>query len=737
MASVLETPVLIGDPENKLTPALALEKSVILASNGHHSQDFSIASKTYWWVKEISNSGSDTEWVVHVGNTSVVEVSFTLFDDNTPIHSENVNLIELAKTSDYDYVVGHHLMFDLPANSTRVVVLRVETPIAHPGLIFIKTKHEAEKESYFHMTAIWGATGAMLALIFYNIFLGYGLRSNFYYLYVGHAVGHLLYLLTALGMIGDTFPIIQRYLLFNIPGMYMGALFGSLFIYKFMDVPKYSKSLTLLFKVFIGYLLLFPLLIVVVDSYQLLAFARYNHLLLAVLVITSGVVGMIKKSPQAIYILVGWGLMIATTSSGMLGVIGLKELAIEDGIIAFAAILFEMFLLSLALADRVRNLYHDKNAAVADNEAKSAFLATMSHEIRTPMNGLLGMADILSQTELTEKQKTYVDTIRYSGSYLLTILNDILDYVRASEGKLKIDNVSFSLNKLIHSLILIAKVKTDEKGLKFEVDIDPDLPEYLIGDPARIRQIFMNLINNAIKFTAHGSINIKLRLIEKSDNDVLFDFSIIDTGIGIDTESMERLFDRFHQADNTISRRYGGTGLGLSIVKELVELMDGNFGVSSELGEGSHFFITLRLGIADNPNQAESKQEEITLAPMRVLVVDDDRISRMVVSSLLVNEGHEVIDVDSGIEAINQLNQTDFDLVLMDISMPVVDGIETTRRIRQMGLTIPVVGLTAHVFPDDHHRCHQAGMNAVETKPLVMQKLKETIAKVLQGNIQA
>ncbi len=720
--------ILIVDPEHTLSPIEALQRAQAVKSGNLQPPEFSIRTNGYWWVREFTNHTSETKWVVHAANTANEHVALYLFSDKQIIHQNKVDLLQMAREGKNANTIGYYLPFEIPANASYSIVLRVETPIAHKGLIFVIPEDQARNTAAVHMILIWSATGAMIALMLYNVFLGFGLKSSFYFLYVGHAAGHLIYLLTALGVLGAALPVLERYIIFNSPSIYLGSLFGTMFIYRFMAVNTLSRILDRIFKIFLGFLILVLFTGLLLDPHQYLTIVRYCHLVLAVLVISTAIVGVIHKRPQAIYILIGWGLMIAMTSKGMLGVIGFIELKVEDGIWAFLAILFEMFFMSLALADRFRTMQREKDLAETDNVAKSVFLATMSHEIRTPMNGLLGMVDVLAKTPLSKEQKSYVDTIRYSGSHLLTILNDILDYTRASEGKLKLEIINFDLRELIDNLVMVAKISTDPKGVELQVDIEPELPLQLMGDPTRLRQIFQNFISNAIKFTDQGFIKIGVNHVVIEDNQVSFDFSVTDSGIGIDKKAMNRLFERYNQADKSINRSYGGAGLGLSIVKDLIELMDGDFGVSSEYGKGSQFYVRLTLPMAKQQDDKAIETNGNTNQARNILIVDDDQVSRLVITKLLRSEGHQVKAASSGLEAIHRLRDGGIDLVLMDISMPDMDGLEATREIRKSGISIPIIGLTAHVFSEEHQKCRESGMSMVVTKPVEITKLKEAIA---------
>jgi signal transduction histidine kinase/ActR/RegA family two-component response regulator len=727
---VVNGPVLLSDPQARLLPHEVAQQAASHMAQGEHPT-IDIKTRGYWWVTEVENTSADSRWVVHVGNTATEKAQLFVFDGATQVHHASADLLAQAQQGVPDYAIGHHFPVELPQHSRRTVVLRLETDVAHKGLIFIKPAATARSEARFHMVAIWSAAGAIVALILYNLFLGLSLKLRNYLFYVGHASGHLLYLLTALGMIGAGLPVLERYLLFNIPGIAIGVLCGALFIYTFLDLPSLAPRLARLYRLFIGIMLCSPLLFLVLEPHQFLTAIRASHLVLISLVVAAALTAVSRKTPGAHYILIGWGGLVAMTGRGMLGVLGLVELTIDAGIWALWAVLFEMFFLSLALADRVRKLSRDKEAAQEANAAKSAFLATMSHEIRTPLNGVLGMVDVLRETRLDNKQHSYLEKIHLSGTALLSLIDDILDYSRVEAGQIKLDKRDFDPRHLLQELLFVVSTQAEKKGVGLQMAIDPKVPEVLFGDAGRLRQVLLNLLGNAVKFTDSGEVKLSLEILPEKEGGNRLRFSVSDTGIGIDEEALEHLFDRFHQADNSITRRYGGTGLGLAIVRELVTLMGGDIRVESQPGRGSRFQIDLSLPTGTKLTQEEEHRAHIPLPALNILVVDDDGINRLVASELLTRDGHRVVAVDSGAAALSHIDKEAFDIVLMDLGMPEMDGLEATRRLRSAGSSLPIIGLTAHVLPEQQQACRDVGMNAVIHKPVQAEKLRRLIVNIL------
>ena len=356
------------------------------------------------------------------------------------------------------------------------------------------------------------------------------------------------------------------------------------------------------------------------------------------------------------------------------------------------------------------------------NEAKSAFLATMSHEIRTPLTGVLSMVRLLLDTPLSELQRDYAETIHYSGDALLAILNDILDLSKVEAGRLELDTIEFDPARLIDSMILLMSGRAQENGIRLRAEL-PDPPiGPLTGDPARLRQVLLNLITNGIKFTEQGNVTVRVEKLAERDGLVELRFGVVDTGIGIPADARAGLFNAFAQADVSIARRFGGTGLGLAICRHLVHAMGGRIWVDSEVGEGSTFWFTATFRrpervAADAPGLADAPRGR----PLRVLAADDNKLNQIVVSALLERHGHEVVVASDGAAAIDLLRDDRFDLVLMDVQMPVLDGLAATRAIRALDderATVPIIAMTANAGRDDMQRCRDAGMSDFIAKPI-------------------
>ena len=390
--------------------------------------------------------------------------------------------------------------------------------------------------------------------------------------------------------------------------------------------------------------------------------------------------------------------------------------------------------LEAKIEERTHQLAFEKTRAEAASIAKSNFLATMSHEIRTPMNGVLGMAQVLAATSLTEEQQLYVNTILDSGHSLLTVINDVLDFSKIEAGKMILENHRFSLQKVIDDVKNLFMNKANEKGIELSTNIDKDCPNELKGDSLRIKQILQNLVSNAIKFTERGSVTIKISGSKICEDSASLMVYVIDSGLGIAPEGQAKLFTDFTQIDSSTTRKFGGTGLGLAICKQLITLMKGEIGVKSEAGKGATFWFTVNLDIDKSIPNKEDTIPKATIMEQpnlngKILLVEDNSVNQIVAKTILEKFGLTLVIANNGQEAIQQVVQSNFDLILMDCQMPVLDGFDATIRIRQIELKnnsttrLPIIALTANVHDKDKERCLAVGMDAYLSKPIVKNEL--------------
>ncbi|MEW8028671.1 MAG: ATP-binding protein [Candidatus Thiodiazotropha sp.] len=401
------------------------------------------------------------------------------------------------------------------------------------------------------------------------------------------------------------------------------------------------------------------------------------------------------------------------------------------------------------VTERTHQLNTAKNDAEAASQAKSDFLATMSHEIRTPMSGVIGFGHLLKKTTMNDQQLEYVDIIINSAQGLLEIIDDILNFSKMEAGKVTLEYSNFVMENLAHGVEMLFAPKALEKGIILTSSVAEDVPPLLHGDPARIRQVLINLVGNAIKFTDEGGIKILIEKEDQQGDEVTIRITVSDTGIGISQQQQSQLFQPFQQCDGSITRNYGGTGLGLVIVQRLVDLMGGDIVLTSTPDEGSTFITRIHLKIAKKVGEAETSSDmshisanthdslngfestEPSFDKLAILVVDDSNVNLTLAKTLLLKKGAQVVAVSSAIDALEAIDSREFDLVLMDLEMPRMSGIEATRKIRetQNSEQLPIIAVTAHVLPQRKKDVFDAGMDDMLAKPYLPDQLYRVVSK--------
>ena len=721
-----------------------------------NGQNFGFLTTPVWLRLTLANDSSQSlDRYLVVDGPVVDHLEFHFFSSDGRSFSEHLgNALPYGDRliDSRDFIVPLHFK---PGESFQVFVrVREKGSMQVPMLLWQPAAFY--KDYQYQQTRYAAYFGVLICLIFYNLCLLISVRTDAYFYYIGYIVSVLVLQASQTGFgaqfLWPQWPQISDFLVgFSINMMMMA---GGLFTHRTLDLRRG----TLAYRIVVAMITMSLVMVVlgqIISTPLHLKLSAINAILSAAAFWVAGVSQWRVGNDTARIYTLAWGsLLLGAIIYGAtkLGLLPLNAFTNNIFLIGSAV---EGILLSFSLAARIREINNHRQrllrvrlesemeqlklrnlaaTANAASDAKSEFIATMSHEIRTPINGILGATELLDGTAMSQQQKEYLQIVRHSGSALLDLINNILDYSRIDAGKLDIELAPFDIEELVTSLQHMFTPHQQASRLAFDVQIDRSLPRTLIGDLVRIRQVLINLIGNAFKFTELGSVTVDIR----RDSGWLR-FEVTDTGIGMDADTLGNLFERFRQADRSTTRRFGGTGLGLWISKRLVDLMDGKIGVSSEKGVGTTFWFSVPLIRPERTVQVPALDDDMPtrerpLVGLTVLVAEDNDVNRLLLDRSLRHLGARVLLAEDGERALTlfESNYRDLDIVLLDYEMPRMDGLEATVAIRRFEerhhlRPIRIVGLSAHSLPESINLLLDAGMDAYVTKPASQTTLMQAI----------
>ncbi|OUS29034.1 hypothetical protein A9Q99_10515 [Gammaproteobacteria bacterium 45_16_T64] len=739
----------LEDPTNQLT--------IENIASTRHSQSFtppqkklqfSYSSSTFWLRFTLHNTLPMTDHFL-------VQFAYPLIDTLqlfTPSDSgfQISSLGDSLRYSEREFQL-RTFVFRVPlqANETKTFYVKVQSSSTISLPIMLYTQPAFYEHLHDSQTYIGFFYGICFGLLAYNLFLFIATREKMYFYYIGVVATNMY---SASCFDGFNYRLFPDWVFWQNIAIYAsicmslicGALFGRAYFHTKVEAPmsnRFISSVVILSLVEFLVLLVWPGKIISIIILATIAYFIVGIMTTAYLRLRAGF------APAKLFLL-AWFVMLAPIFVGLLNAVNVLSLHEWTPYLHKIGVAGEMIILSLALANRINTLKSAEqkakttaNQAVAEANAKSEFLAKMSHEIRTPMNGVLGMSELLKETPLQTNQMHYVRTIYNSGQALLGIINDILDYSKIEAGKLDLESVDFNLEELMDECVSVFSLRSTDQNIPILSLMDIDVPRFLCGDPTRLRQVIINLLGNAFKFTEEGEIRLNAALVSQDKQRIIVRFEIIDSGVGITVEQQSKLFQSFSQADASTTRKYGGTGLGLAICKELAELMDGDIGVISEAGTGSTFWFTASLDVS---TQLVSDAEKKVLKEVQghhMLVVDDHEHFCHVVGTLGTSWGMTVDIVHNGKSAIDKITAlqnagSTIDVALIDQNLPDTKGLELSKEIEKLTQDQPFPHLlvtSARNLPK-RAELEGTGITIALEKPIPSSHLRKTLARALTGN---
>ncbi len=753
-----------GDQSGNATIEQVASEAYENKFRSHTSHTFNLGfSRAVHWIKfriedgrRVSTAGS-SRFVLTVDNPNLEHVALYI-----PVGGDGERRFKVLRSGWGQVVDSRDVrflfpVFRLPAtfNEQRFFFLRVQTSYTSIFAVRVLSGQAFERLSWSIIAVTSIALGAMAVMILYNLAVFFVLRDRTYLYYVCYITFQLLAQMGFVGFVGLVNKECAYLFESNIHVLSCCmALFALMFTRSFLITPRYAPRHDLLLRLTIPVILACLFLATVHLRFEANILTQAVGTWMCVVIISAGAAGLRSGFRPARYFLIAWTILVSGVVIFLARNAGILPHTFLTRSAMLIAAALESIFLALALADRIRLMreeseglkreqYELQNAmlvAEEANRAKSVFVANISHEIRTPLNAILGMIDLVMDDGLTGRQRERLRIAKSAADTLLSLINDILDFSKIEAGKIDLEVTDFSIRRSLSAKVSVLKSSSRHKNLVLEFQVDDRVPDNLRGDPNRINQIVLNLTSNAIKFTNDGKVLVRVDLQEQVDEKVVLAFTVADTGIGIPQDKIELIFDRFSQADSSTTRKEGGTGLGLPISRQLARAMGGDLWVESELGAGStfHFTVPLQLGNAVALPDHEITQEMEALGELRgmsVLLAEDNAFNQAVALEVLEKLGCEVVLAVDGREAVQACAAQHFDVILMDIQMPEMDGLDATRIIRakETSRRIPIIAQTAHAFAEDRPRCLEAGMDDYVSKPIQTSDLLRCLRRFTSG----
>ncbi len=709
---------------------------------------FGFTSSTYWIRIKVKNKLNDNAQFV-------LNITYPLLDD-IQLFFPTAEGIETIEAGD-KFVFNHRehklrsFMFLLPfeENAAKNLYLRVVSTSTITLPMSLYTMPAFIEELHDDQAIVGAFYGLAIGLFLYNLFLYISIREITYFFYLGVVVTNI-YIASCFD--GFNYKLFQDSTYLQSIAIYVGCTLNAIFSGQFSRVYLATKvdcpKADILLKVVIATSAIAFIGVVTWPGKETFFAINIIIILTIITIISTAMVQYRNGYKPAKLFLLAWGVMLSPVFIGVLNSINIISLHAITPYIHKIGVSGELIILSLALADRINILKQAEHQAIrqveraqAETKAKGEFLAKMSHEIRTPMNGVLGMSELLNTTPLRPDQVHYVRTIHNSGEALLGIINDILDHSKIESGKLEIEELEFNYEELLDECISVFSLRSSEKKLPVNLIFPPDIPRWIASDPTRVRQVIINLLGNAFKFTDHGEIQVAVERVYQSHDEIMLKTSIIDTGIGITEEQKANLFQDYVQADKSTSRKFGGTGLGLSICKQLTHLMGGEIGVEGKPSKGTTFWFTSLCKTSNRPVDSKTQAMLDTLHGKNLLVVDDHDTFRMTIKTMAEYWGMRVYSASDPIEALDIVSECvsqniQIDCGLLDLEMPEFSGVELSKKLDAIpnAKLFPHILITAARQLPDESVFKGSSIKISCEKPIASSQLKSILAKAINGS---